>query len=95
MAQRPPHQRWIKRPPKPSRTSPHRAERIARPGMAQFLTAIGFGLACGILGGVLGPVALPRPGMGGLFAGLGFVLGFIILWRGQGGTRQDLRNLFR
>jgi hypothetical protein len=95
MAQRPQHQRWIKRPPKPSRTAPRRAETVARPGLPQLLTALGFGLACGILGAVLGPELFPRPGMGGLFGGMGFVLGFILLWRGQGGTRADLRNIFR
>ena len=64
--------------------------------MPQFLLALGFGLLAGILGGIVGPQAIPdRPGMGGLFAGLGFVAGFFGLWRVFGGTRQDIRNLFQ
>jgi hypothetical protein len=94
MAERPPGQRWIKRPPRPSRAAPPKPVVRVRPGWPQFLTALGFALAVGIVGGVLGPILVPRPGMGGLFAGLGFVIGFITLWRGQGGTRQDIRDLF-
>jgi hypothetical protein len=33
------------------------------------------------------------PGMGGLVAGLGFAAAFMAVWRGLGGTRQDLRDL--
>jgi hypothetical protein len=53
------------------------------------------GLVLGLLGALLGPALLPRPGTGGLFAGLGFVLGFLLLWRRFGGTRQDIRDMFR
>lgn len=64
--------------------------------MTQFVLACGFGLLSGLLGATVGPSVIPdRPGMGGLFAGLGFVAGFIGLWRGFGGTRQDIRDLFR
>ncbi|WP_237212922.1 hypothetical protein [Falsiroseomonas oryziterrae] len=64
--------------------------------MTQFMLACGFGLMAGLLGAAVGPSLIPdRPGMGGLFAGLGFVAGFIGLWRGFGGTRQDIRDLFR
>jgi hypothetical protein len=33
--------------------------------------------------------------MAGLFAGLGFALAFILIWRAFGGTRDDVRRLFR
>jgi hypothetical protein len=96
MSARPKHQRWIKRPPRPSRTGAAKPERRDKPGMTQFVLAVGFGLAVGILGGVVGPQLIPdRPGMGGLFAGLGAVIGFMALWRGFGGTRQDIKDLFR
>jgi hypothetical protein len=36
-----------------------------------------------------------QPGMAGLFAGLGLAIGFMAFWRGMGGTREDIRNLFR
>ncbi|WP_270936920.1 hypothetical protein [Falsiroseomonas oryzae] len=92
---RPKHQRWIKRPPRPSRTAPAPPTRRDRPGMTQFLLSIGFGICAGLLGATVGPQVIPdRPGMGGLFAGLGFVAGFIGLWRSFGGTRQDIRDLF-
>lgn len=95
-APRPPHQRWIKRPPRPSRTGPSLQERRLKPGMAQFLFAIGLGLGAGLLGAVVGPHLIPnQPGMGGLFAGLGFGVGFIAFWKGIGGTRQDIRDLFK
>lgn len=95
MAERPPHQRWIKRPPKPSRRAPPRPEVRERPGAMMLLLAIGFGIAAGIVGAILGPMLIPRPGMGGLFAGIGFAVGFITLWKGLGGTMQDIRDIFR
>jgi hypothetical protein len=33
--------------------------------------------------------------MAGLFAGLGLAIGFMAFWKGMGGTREDIRNLFR
>jgi hypothetical protein len=57
--------------------------------------ALGFGISAGILGAVLGPMLVPRPGMGGLFAGVGFAIGFVTLWKGLGGTMDDIRRLFR
>jgi hypothetical protein len=33
--------------------------------------------------------------MGGLFAGVGLAGGFIAVWRSLGGTRQDIRDMFR
>jgi hypothetical protein len=92
---RPQHQRWIKRPPRPSRARPSRPVRN-KPGMPQFIIACGFGLGAGLLGALIGPQLIPsQPGMGGLFAGIGLVIGFISVWRGLGGTRQDIRDLFR
>lgn len=64
--------------------------------MPQFLLALGFALAAGLLGAVVGPKLIPgQAGMGGLFAGVGAGIGFIAFWRGMGGTRQDIRELFR
>jgi hypothetical protein len=54
------------------------------------------GIGTGLLGALAGPALVPdRPGMGGLFAGLGLAGGFIVVWRSLGGTRQDIRDLFR
>lgn len=93
--QRPPSQRWIKRPPRPSRAKPPVARRQP-PGMGALLLAIGFGVCAGLLGALLGPKLMPdQPGMAGLFAGLGLAIGFMAFWRGMGGTREDIRNLFR
>lgn len=95
-ASRPPSQRWIKRPPRPSRAAPPKPPARARPGMPQLLLALGFGLGAGLLGAVVGPKLMPdTPGMGGMFAGIGFAVGFMAFWRGMGGTRQDIRDLFR
>jgi hypothetical protein len=95
MADRPKHQRWIKRPPKPSRAAPAREARV-RPGMTQFLLACGIGLIGGVIGALLGPQIVPgRAGMAGLFAGLGFAATFLGVWRALGGTRDDIRELFR
>jgi hypothetical protein len=63
--------------------------------MTQFLLAVGAGIVAGLLGATLGSAAAPQAGLGGLFAGLGMALGFIALWRAFGGTRQDIRDLFR
>lgn len=94
MSARPPGQRWIKRPPRPSRRAPPTPQVRPRPGWMPLLLALGFGLSCGIFGAILGPLLIDRPGMGGLFAGLGFAGGFMLMWKGHGGTMQDIRNLF-
>jgi hypothetical protein len=92
---RPPNQRWIKRPPRPSRAKPP-VQRRQPPGMGALLLALGFGVGAGLLGALVGPMLLPdQPGMAGLFAGLGLAIGFMAVWRGMGGTREDIRNLFR
>ncbi|WP_439598800.1 hypothetical protein [Falsiroseomonas sp.] len=94
-ANRPPGQRWIKRPPRPSRTTlPGPPPRVG-PGVSHLLMAIATGVATGIVGVVLAQLAGARAGVPGFAAGLGFILGFIVLWRGFGGTRQDIRNLFK
>jgi hypothetical protein len=62
--------------------------------MAQLLLALGFALAAGVLGALIGPHLVQGPGMGGLFAGLGFAAAFMGIWRGLGGTCRDLRDLF-
>ncbi len=95
MPERPPHQRWIKRPPRPSRGVPQDEVRVP-PGMPQFLLACAVALVGGIGGAVLGPLLVPgRAGMAGLFAGLFFVLSFMGVWAAMGGTREDVRKLFR
>jgi hypothetical protein len=95
MADRPPHQRWIKRPPRPSRGAAPGTARVP-PGWPHFWLACGVGLVGGVLGAVVGPALIPeRAGMAGLFAGLGFVLSFMGVWTGLGGTRDDVRRLFR
>ncbi len=92
---RPPGQRWIKRPPRPSRaTLPGPPPRVG-PGVSHLLMAIATGIATGIVGVVLAQLAGARDGIPGFAAGFGFILGFIVLWRGFGGTRQDIRNLFK
>jgi hypothetical protein len=94
-SRRPQGQRWIKRPPRPSRGQlPAPPPRVG-PGWQHALMATGTGLATGIVGVVLAQVAGAGPGVPGFAAGLGFCLGFILLWRGFGGTRQDIRNLFK
>ncbi len=101
---RPSGQRWIKRPPRPSRPTaplttgvpkePVRDIRI-KPGMQQFLMSIGTGISAGIVGAILAQVAGLRPGMPGFAAGACFCLGFTALWRSFGGTVQDIKDLFR
>ena len=94
-ASRPPHQRWIKRPPRPSRTGPG-TERRTPPGMSHFVMACLGGLVLGLAGILAGPHLVPeRAGMAGLFAGLGFALAFVLIWRAFGGRREDIRRLFR
>ena len=62
--------------------------------MPQFLMTLAAALAAGLLGAFVGPQIVPTPGIGGLFAGFGFMAAFVVLWRSFGGTRQDIRNLF-
>jgi hypothetical protein len=94
MAERPSHQRWIKRPPRPSRAAPVVVRRV-KPGLSQALVALAVGVALGLLGAMLAPHVTDKPGMAGLFAGLGLAGGFFATWRFFGGTRQDVRDLFR
>ena len=94
-AERPPHQRWIKRPPKPSRAAPPKPVMRERPGAMQLFMAVGFAISAGIVGAILGPMLVDRPGMGGLFAGVGFAVAFLTMWKGFGGTLADIRAVFR
>lgn len=92
---RPQGQRWIKRPPRPSRAAAPQPEARLRPGRVQFLMAVGTGTAAGIVGVILAQIAGARPGIPGFAFGAAFCLGFILLWRGFGGTVQDIKDLFR
>ncbi len=92
---RPPGQRWIKRPPRPSRAAPPQPEVRQKPGRTQFFMAVGTGTAAGIVAVILAQLAAARPGIPGFAFGAAFCLGFILLWRGFGGTTQDLKDLFR
>ena len=94
---RPPSQRWLKRPPRPSRAaatslvSPKRR----KPGMEPLLMALGVGIACGIVAAILTPFVTVRPGMTGLFTGLGFSGGFVVMWRALGYRVQEVREVFK
>ena len=94
---RPPSQRWLKRPPRPSRMRPASMQPPPRrkPGLEPFLMALGTGIAVGIIGGVLTPFVTAKPGMVGLFTGLGFSAGFLIMWRGLGYQLRDVREVFK
>jgi hypothetical protein len=95
-APRPKNQRWIKRPPRPSRAGPPAPPARQKPGVTQFMLAVATGIGVGLLCALLAPVLAPgAAGMGGLFAGIGLAGGFILVWRSLGGTRQDIRDLFR
>lgn len=88
-------QRWIKRPPRPSRPIMQGPPPRVGPGRSQALMGIATGIATAIVAVILAQVAGAPPGVPGFVAGLGFCLGFFMLWRGFGGTRQDIRNLFK
>jgi len=90
---RPARQRWVKRPPRPSR--PPAVLAPVRPGRDQALLGLGLGLALALLAVLVTPNLTEREGMTGLAAGLAFSGGFAIVWRGAGGTLDDLRRLFR
>jgi hypothetical protein len=90
---RPTSQRWIKRPPRPSRPAEIVvAPRRQKPGWEPVLMSLGMGIACFIIAAVLIPLATQREGMVGLGAGLAFAAGFWILWKALGYRAQDLRD---
>jgi ABC-type nickel/cobalt efflux system permease component RcnA len=66
-----------------------------KPGLAQAAIAIGVGLAAGLVGATIAVATQAPEGMRGIAAGLLAALGAILTWRGFGGTRQDVRDLFR
>jgi len=94
---RPPSQRWLKRPPRPSRAgaTPLVMPKRRKPGVEPFLMALGTGIACGIIAAILTPFVTVQPGMAGLFTGLGFSGGFVMMWRGLGFRLQEVREVFK
>ena len=94
---RPPSQRWIKRPPRPSRGSRHHAAPPPRPKP----TALHLGAAVGagfLASGLAATLAISlgaREGVPGLVAGLGMFGGGLLTWRAFGHSIQDLRDFFR
>ncbi len=88
-----PRDRWVKRPPRPSRP-PAMLARV-RPGWTQAALGIGLGLVLAILAAVVTPGLTAQAGMPGLAAGLAFGAGFALVWRAAGGTVDDIRSLFR
>jgi hypothetical protein len=66
-----------------------------KPGFAQAAIAAGAGLVLGLLGASLSAQAGLREGVPGLLLGGGICLGFLLVWRGFGGTVQDFRNLWQ
>ena len=95
--QRPPSQRWIKRPPRPSHGSRHNPPPPPRPKP----TALHLGISAGVgflVSGVAATLAISleaREGVPGLIAGLGMFGGGLMTWRAFGHSVQDLRNFFR
>jgi hypothetical protein len=74
---------------------PAKPQARVRPGRTQLLMSIATGIATGITGAILAQLAGAKPGMPGFAAGIGFCLGFFVLWRGLGGTVQDLKDMFK
>jgi hypothetical protein len=89
-----PPRHWVKRPPRPSRVGNAPPPR-QKPGFAQAAIAAGAGLVLGLLGASLSAQAGLREGVPGLLLGGGICLGFLLVWRGFGGTVQDFRNLWQ
>jgi hypothetical protein len=56
--------------------------------------ALGAGLLVGLLGASVAAQAGAPEGVPGLFAGGGFCLASVLVWRAFGGTLQDVRDLF-
>ncbi len=93
---RPASQRWVKRPPRPSRPSTVVVQpRRRKPGWEPLLMALGMGLAAGITAAVITPMVTQREGWAGLLAGVAFTGSFAVMWRAMGYTLQDLREFFK
>lgn len=94
--QRPPSQRWIKRPPRPSRGR-HQPAPPPRPKPTAL--RLGIAVAVGVLASGLAATAAitagAREGIPGLVAGLGLFGGALLTWRAFGHTVQDFRDFFR
>lgn len=88
-----PPRHWVKRPPRPSR--PEAPPPRVKPGLAQAAIAIGVGLGAGLIAAAVAVSLQVQEGMRGLVAGIVAALGAMLVWRGFGGTRQDVRDLFR
>ncbi|MBB5690394.1 hypothetical protein GXW77_03365 [Roseomonas alkaliterrae] len=88
-----PPRHWIKRPPRPSRAGNAPPPR-QKPGIWHAALAVCAGLLLGLLGASLAARAGAPEGVPGLAAGIGICLGAVLVWRGFGGTRQDVRDLF-
>lgn len=85
---------WIKRPPRPSRVGTAAPPR-EKPGIFAAALALGAGLLTGLLGASVSAQAGAPEGVPGLFAGGGFCLASVLVWRAFGGTLQDVRDLFK
>lgn len=95
--ERPPSQRWIKRPPRPSRGSRHHPAPPPRrkPTGLQLGLSVGVGFVASGLAATVAITAGAREGVPGLVAGLGLFGGTLLTWRAFGHTIQDLRDFFR
>lgn len=95
--ERPPSQRWIKRPPRPSRGSRHEPAPPPRPKPTWWQLALSVAVGF-VVSGLLATLAISaeaREGLPGLVAGLGLFGGLLLTWRAFGHTVQDLRDFFR
>lgn len=92
---RPPSQRWIKRPPRPSRTGSAAPPPRQKPRGQHLAISAAVGIGCGLIGSALAITLGVREGIPGLFAGVGICLGTLLTWRGFGFTMQDFRDMFR
>lgn len=88
-----PPRRWVKRPPRPSRTG-NTPPPWEKPTFWHAVMALGAGLLLGLLGASIAARAGAPEGVPGLIGGGGICLGAILVWRGFGGTLQDFRDLF-
>ena len=95
--ERPPSQRWIKRPPRPSRGSRHHVPEPARPKPTWLHLGVSVGVGF-LASGLLATAAITagaREGLPGLVAGLGRCAGVLVAWRAFGHSVQQLRDFFR
>ena len=92
---RPPSQRWIKRPPRPSRAGNAAPPPRQKPRGHHLAIAVAVGAGGGLIGSALGVTLGAREGIPGLLAGIGICLGTLLTWRGFGFTLQDFRDFWR